>query len=156
MEKNQTYTVTYVSCFREPYWREGDGTRCLHKIVDTYVVDSAELCKAVVRDFLDAPTEPMTKEMVMQDYSSPNKPISDAICQKILDYYNGRLELQNCILKDIDNNFENLKVKDMTYPISKRCNYFSIVRNEPEDLVEQCFSHIRIIVNEKEDTEKED
>ena len=65
-----------------------------------------DLCKRVIRDFLDAPDEKMTRDDVINDFSGfSDEPLSEDTIRKIIDYYNGRKSVYESIVEYLDSGF---------------------------------------------------
>ena len=139
------YHIEYCNLFREPYWQLDDKTKCLHRNIEAYTVDTMDLCKQVIKDFLDAPDEKMTREKVISDFSCASAPLSEDTIRKIINYYNGRKSIYESILEYLDSGFTQNVDFNVTFPIKKEFNYFSCVNGEREDLVQQLDSYIQII-----------
>lgn len=150
-----TYKVTLHNNWREPYFlaeaqKDKDKPACRHVITDTYEVNDKETCKAVLKDFLDAPVTEMTLEEVKKEFEDPKVgAIDEKRLIAIRDYYNGRLQLQNDIFKMLE------KIEDRPsvwrYDIPFRCNYFACYADEgDENLNHQEDAYIEVEVTDNE------
>lgn len=103
-----TYKVTLYNRWREPYFladtcKDAEKPACRHINYDCYEVNDLETCKAVLKDFLDAPVVEMTFEQVKKEFEDPKiGAIDEKRLLTIRDYYNGRLELQRKIFEAIE------------------------------------------------------
>ena len=145
-DKTRCYTIECCNIFKEPYWQLDDKTICTHRSLESYTVDTMDLCKRVIRDFLDAPDEKMTRDDVINDFSGfSDEPLTEDTIRKIIDYYNGRKSVYESIVEYLDSGFTQNIDFNVTFPIRKEFNYFTCVNGEREDLVQQLDSYIQII-----------
>lgn len=92
-----TYKVTLYNRWLEPCFsaskrKAAEKPICRHISYDCYEVNDLKACKAVLKDFLDAPVTEMTLEQVRKEFEDPNVgKIGEKRLLAIRDYYNGRL-----------------------------------------------------------------
>lgn len=142
------YKVTLCNRFKERYYlaNEIDDRRkpmCVHESCESYAVDTLELCKDVIRDFLDAPVAKMTLEQVKNEFEDPRAgAIPEDKLIAIQDYYNGRLDMQNQIFEEIDK-ISGSQEMSLKFDIPFKYNYFSCYSDDDKD-VEQEEAYIKI------------
>lgn len=135
------YIVEYKNDFSEPYWYSNDKKLCRHINSDTYVVQSIDDVKQVVKDFLDVPTAELSKEEILKDFGSDSHPLSEEKAVAIMNYYNGRLTIWRKFNEDLFaiNDGDEL---NLCYPIPQEYNEFVVA--EGEELSQQNDSYINI------------
>ena len=149
------YKVTLYNKWREPYFlvdtcKDAKKPACRHINYDCYEVNDLETCKAVLKDFLDAPLAEMTLEQVKKEFEDPKVgAIDEKRLLAIRDYYNGRLELQRKIFKEIEKAHYGTYVYRFDIPF--RCNYFACYADDgDEDLHKQEDAYIQVEATESE------
>lgn len=138
------YHVKYYNKWQQPYFYTESKEICETENYDSYTTTSFELCKQIVKDFLDAPTAELSLEAIHQDFDHGNDILaeSQAIC--IQTYYNGRLAMYNAILTDLNEVKGN---KTLHYDIPEKYNRFTRYENdEDEKLSKQLEAYIEIEV----------
>lgn len=150
-----TYKVALYNKWREPYFladahKDVDKPACRHINYDCYEVNDLETCKAVLKDFLDAPVAEMSLEQVKKEFEDPKiGAIDEKRLLAIRDYYNGRLELQHKIFKELEKVLSIPCVYRFDIPFS--CNYFACYADKgDEDLNKQEDAYIQVEVTDRE------
>lgn len=120
------YIITLYNKWKRPYFYvDKSDAKCINTECSIYETDDVELCKTIIKDFLDVPASEMTLDEVRKQFTSlsfPDVPEFKLVC--IQNYYNGRLSMYNTIIRDFNDSVEHENT--LTYDIPYEYNYFSI------------------------------
>ena len=72
------YQVKYCNRLKQPYmYGDPNSELCETKSSVSYKTDSLELCKKIVKDFLDAPDAELSLEAICKDFGDRNLGLSE-------------------------------------------------------------------------------
>ena len=97
-----TYTVRLVST-GERRFKSGDGSEhaVTKRLVEETSAQTLAAADEAIRDALDAPSEPSTKDALMLSFSGSGLDVSEKDAAEICDYYNRRLALFDDIRREL-------------------------------------------------------
>jgi len=142
------YCIKYYNRWQRPYFYTESKDICESENFDSYTTTSLELCKQIIKDFLDAPIAELSLEAIHKDFDHGNDILSESQAICIQTYYNGRLAMLNAILDDLEGIEEN---KILHYDIPEQYNRFTRYENdEDEKLSKQLEAYIEIEVKNED------
>jgi len=143
------YTITLHNTWKRPYfYSDSINESCVNTEISEYETTNLDLCKTIVKDFLDVPESELTLEEIRKQFEDPRYGIlPEKKLTSIQDYYNGRLAMYNSIMKDL-NLLEDGKEDVLLYDIPYKYNHFTV---EDDDNEKQIAAYIKVkIENEDE------
>jgi hypothetical protein len=146
------YTITLFNKWKRPYFytvksESNKNSTCIDTSYNSYETTDLDVCKQIIKDFLDAPETELSLDAIRQEFSSPNYNISENKLVAIQNFYNGRLGMYNTIMRQIEllePNEEFCK----KYNIPYKYNYFSVECDETNEEQIDAFIELRIENNE--------
>lgn len=145
------YTITLFNKWKRPYFyaesKSNENLACIETSYNSYETTDLDLCKQIIKDFLDAPEAELSLDAVRQEFSSPRYDISESKLVAIQNFYNGRLGMYNTIMRQIEL-LESNEVFCKKYNIPYEYNYFSVEGDRIEEEQIEAFIELRIENNE--------
>ncbi len=141
------YTITLFNKWKRPYFyaesKSNENSTCIETSYNSYETTDLDLCKQIIKDFLDAPEAELSLDAVRQEFSSPRYDISESKLVAIQNFYNGRLGMYNTIIRQIEL-LESNEVFCKKYNIPYEYNYFSVEGDRIEEEQIEAFIELRI------------
>lgn len=141
------YTITLFNKWKRPYFytesKLNENSTCIETNYNSYETTDLDLCKQIIKDFLDAPEAELSLDAVRQEFSSPSYDISESKLVAIQNFYNGRLGMYNTIMRQIEL-LEPNEVFCKKYNIPYEYNYFSVEGDETKEEQIEAFIELRI------------
>ena len=145
------YTITLFNKWKRPYFysesKSNENSACIETSYNSYETTDLDLCKQIIKDFLDAPEAELSLDAVRQEFSSPRYDISESKLVAIQNFYNGRLGMYNTIIRQIEL-LESNEVFCKKYNIPYEYNYFLVEGDRIEEEQIEAFIELRIEHNE--------
>lgn len=140
------YIITLHNKFKRPYFYSNTDKMCVHIDNTSYETDDLELCKQIIKDFLDVPESELSLDEVKRQFKDAaiNSDISDDSLIVIQSYYNGRLALYKHVMDYIDLNAKKKQAHiHKQFDIPYEYNHF-IIEDDEEDKEEQLEAYLKI------------
>ena len=138
------FQITYFNKLKQLYNQSNDIV--YNTDFKSYETSSFEVCKKLLKDFLDPPEAELSKEIIENDFSSKTFPLTEEKTIAIMDYYNGRLALYKTILDDFYEAVEAEKSLYKRYDIPAKYNEF-LFYNENFSTTVQIDSYIELKIS---------
>ena len=145
MKKEKQYTITLHGKFKRPYFYSNSNEMCINTENLSYETTSLDLCKQIVKDFLDVPETELTLEEIKRQFTDAGtRNIPDDNLTAIQSYYNGRLALYKYIIDYIDLSAKKKQAHiQKQFDIPYEYNHF-IVEDDENDKEEQIAAYLKI------------
>lgn len=121
------YKVTLYNKWNVPYHYDKKDLKMVEsEDMYSYATTDEELCKEIIKDYLDVPLAELTLEQVKKDFSLADLQISEERAVQIQNYYNGRFALHQTIVKDFCDAAAAGKPITLHYDIPEKYNQFQV------------------------------
>ena len=121
------YKVTLYNKWNVPYHYDKKDLKMVEsEDMSSYATADEELCKEIIKDFLDVPLAELTLEQVKKDFSRTDFQISEERAVQIQNDYNGRFALHQTIVKDFCDAVAVGKPTTLHYDIPEKYNQFQV------------------------------
>ena len=121
------YKVTLYNKWNVPYHYDKKDLKMVEsEDIYSYATTDEELCKEIIKDYLDVPLAELTLEQVKKDFSRTDLQISEERAVQIQNYYNGRFAMHQTIVRDFCDAVAAGKPTTLHYDIPEKYNQFQV------------------------------